>query len=82
LRQIIVPNYPLLAARAHVEGKVVLSLKVDRTTGQVMQADVISGHVLLNDSAIESAKKWQYEMSQTLPEKIKVVLDFSLHCEN
>jgi Gram-negative bacterial TonB protein C-terminal len=82
LKQYVAPNYPLLAARAHVEGKVVLSLEVDRTTGQVRQANAISGHVLLKDSAIESVKQWQYDLSQTLPEQIEVVLDFSLHCGN
>ena len=82
LKQHIVPNYPLLAARAHVEGTVVLSLEIDRATGHVLHANAISGHALLKDSAIESVKKWQFDISQTLPEMIKVILDFSLHCEN
>jgi TonB family protein len=82
LKQFILPNYPLIAARAHLEGKVVLSLEVDRTTGRVVNAKAISGHVLLKDSATESVKTWQFEIPQTLPDRIKVLFDFSLQCGN
>ncbi|MGB8496322.1 MAG: TonB family protein [Candidatus Acidiferrum sp.] len=80
LTQYVAPGYSPLAAHLSIEGKVVLSLRVDHATGQVKGVDVASGHALFQDSAIKAAKQWQFDASQALPEQIKVVLDFSLHC--
>jgi TonB family protein len=82
LKQFVVPGYSPLAAQVHIEGKVVLSLRVDRATGQVEGVNVVSGHALLQDSAMKAAKQWQFDPSQELPEQIMVVLDFSFHCGN
>jgi TonB family protein len=82
LKHYVAPEYSRLAAQTHIEGKVILSLRVDHVSGQVESLDVISGHALLQDRAREAAKQWQFDPSQALPEQIKVVLDFSLHCGN
>lgn len=82
LKEYVAPPYPPLAAQSHIAGKVVLSLRVDQATGRVESEDVVSGHALLQYSATNAAKRWQFDPSQELPEQIKVVLDFSFHCGN
>lgn len=82
LKQYVAPEYPPLATHTRVEGKVTLSVRVDRVSGQVESIDVVSGHALLQGSAMMAAKQWQFDTSQALPEQIKVVLDFSFHCGN
>lgn len=80
LKQFIAPKYPRLAAQTRIEGRVTLSLTVNRTTGQVENAEGTNGHALLIQAAIDSAKHWQFDPSQNLPAKITVVLNFSLDC--
>lgn len=80
LKQFVAPTYSKLAAQTHIEGRVTLSLTVNRTTGQVENVEATNGHALLVDAAIESAKHWQFDPSQNLPAKITAVLDFSLNC--
>lgn len=82
LKQFVAPVFPPLAAQIRMEGRVTLSLRVDHSTGQVESVDVVSGHALLQDSSMKAAKQWQFDPTQALPEQIKVVLDFSLHCSN
>jgi TonB family protein len=82
LKEYAAPLYSPLAAQTHIEGKVVLSLRVGHATGKVESVDVISGHALLQYSATEAAKQWQFDPAQALPEQIKAVLDFSFHCGN
>jgi len=81
-KQYVAPNYSPLAAQAGVEGTVTLSLKVDRVSGKVESIDVISGHALLRGPATKAAMQWQFDPTQTLPEQIKVVLNFSHPCGN
>jgi TonB family protein len=80
LKQFIAPKYPRLAAQTRIEGRVTISLTVNRTTGQVENAEATSGHALLIAAAIDSAKHWQFDSSQNLPAKITAVLNFSLNC--
>lgn len=82
LRQFVAPTYSPLAVQTRIEGKVILSLRVDHTTGQVESVDVVSGHALLQDSSTRAAKQWQFDPAQGLPERIKVALDFSPRCGN
>ena len=37
---------------------------------------------LLKASAEEAVRQWQFDPSQPLPDQIRIVLDFSLHCRN
>jgi TonB family protein len=82
LTRYVAPIYPPLAVQARIQGKVTLSLTVNRLTGQVEDAEVLNGHVLLKFSSLDSARKWQFDPSQGLPSKIDVLLDFSIHCGN
>ncbi|HVP54820.1 MAG TPA: energy transducer TonB, partial [Candidatus Eisenbacteria bacterium] len=82
LEEFVAPIYPKLAVQAHIEGRVTLSLAINRTTGQVDNAEAVDGHVMLVSGAIKSAKHWRFDHSDTLPEKITAVLDFSFKCAN
>jgi len=82
LKQYVAPSYPPLAVQTHIEGKVRLSLRVDRVSGQVESVDVSGGHPIFKESAEKAAKQWQFEPSQSLPKQITALLDFSLHCGN
>src|SRR5260370_3456675 len=82
LKQYVAPSYPPLAVQTHMEGKVIIALRVDRVSGQVKRIDLINGHALFKESAEKAASQWQFEPSQSLPQHIKALLDFSLHCGN
>jgi TonB family protein len=53
------PIYPALALKARVQGKVVLRITVNEQ-GFVTDAQVVSGHPLLNEAAIDAVRQWQY----------------------
>jgi Ca-activated chloride channel homolog len=53
------PVYPELAKQARVSGTVSLELTVDEE-GNVSDARVRNGHVLLNQAAIDAVKQWKY----------------------
>jgi TonB family protein len=60
LIKMVDPKYPPEALKQHVEGIVVMEAVID-TKGQVKDVTVIEGHDLLNATAVEALKQWQYE---------------------
>jgi protein TonB len=54
------PVYPKVASMARVSGSVVLEATVTEQ-GTVEEIQVISGHPLLIEAAINCVKQWQYE---------------------
>ena len=70
------PVYPEEAERAGVYGKVVVSVKVE-TTGEVSLVQVVSGHRLLNQAAIEAAKQWKFINTYPDPVTIELTFNFS-----
>ncbi|MBN8888039.1 MAG: hypothetical protein J0I77_20165 [Rudaea sp.] len=78
--QIRPPRYPPSAVRAHVGGKVLLSVRLDET-GKVVEAmpyqtslDVRTSNEreaqewrkLLESASIDAAKRWQYDLTETI----------------
>jgi len=53
------PLYPALARQARIQGNVVLHAIIDKE-GKVAQLEVISGHPLLVQSALDAVKQWRY----------------------
>jgi TonB family protein len=53
------PEYPGLAARAHVTGIVILEAVVDRN-GRVADVRVLRSIPLLDKAAVEAVRKWHY----------------------
>ena len=65
------PVYPSLAQKTHTQGVVLLEAVITREgTIDPARIRVISGHVLLNDAAIDAVKQWRYK--PTLLNKVPV----------
>ena len=53
------PVYPEVAARARVQGNVVVEIQVS-TQGRVTDARIVTGIPLLNDAALAAVRQWVY----------------------
>ncbi len=75
------PQYPGLARKAHIQGRVVIEAATD-IWGKVVETRVISGHRLLSDAAIAAVRQWIYEPyiinGMPHPVRFTVSLDFQL----
>ncbi len=71
------PEYPAVAKDAEVEGDVVVEVTVDEE-GKVSNARVVSGHPMLQASAIVAAKEWTFNPTSIdgNPVKVSGVLTF------
>ena len=65
------PAYPPLARQARIQGVVVLHAIIDKE-GKVSQMEVISGHPLLVQSALDAVKQWRYKPTQLNGEPAEV----------
>ena len=65
------PTYPPLARQARIQGSVVLHAIIDKD-GNVTQLEVISGHPLLVQSALQAVKQWRYQPTQLNGESVEV----------
>ncbi len=54
------PVYPPLARQARIQGTVVLHAIIDKD-GKVAQLEVVSGHPLLVQAALDAVKQWRYK---------------------
>ncbi|HKV91950.1 MAG TPA: energy transducer TonB [Candidatus Angelobacter sp.] len=54
------PDYPQMARIAHIQGKVLIRIQVDKE-GRVVDEKALSGHPILIQSAMDAVKKWQYK---------------------
>ena len=55
----VVPGYPALARQVHLEGAVRLRAIIDRE-GRVSSLEVLSGHPLLAQVALDAVSRWRY----------------------
>jgi periplasmic protein TonB len=53
------PVYPLLARQARIQGKVLLRAVISRE-GAIENLQVVSGHPMLVQSAIDAVRQWRY----------------------
>lgn len=76
------PVYPRAAIAARVQGVVLIEAVTD-IYGRVRDAKVVSGHPLLNNSALQAIRQWIYEpfMINGIPKPVKftVSITFSLN---
>lgn len=54
------PSYPQIALKAHIQGIVVIDAVTD-VYGHVVSVNVVTGHPLLKQSAVDAVKQWVYE---------------------
>ena len=76
------PAYPELAKRAHIQGVVILQVKV-KTDGSIEVQKILQGEPVLADAAIDAVKHWRANpalINGTRVETISTVtFDFELH---
>jgi len=65
------PVYPPLARQARIQGTVVLHAIIDKE-GKVAQLEVISGHPLLVQAALDAVKQWRYKPTQLNGDPVEV----------
>jgi periplasmic protein TonB len=65
------PLYPPLARQARIQGNVVLHAIIDKD-GRVAQLEVVSGHPLLVQAALDAVKQWRYRPTQLNGEPVEV----------
>lgn len=66
------PVYPPLAARARLEGAVVLQATIDEV-GEVSEVVVLRGHPLLNQAAVDAVRQWRYSPTILNGEPVSVI---------
>lgn len=75
------PNYPEVARKQHIEGTVLLQVRISRE-GTVCDAALISGHPLLAPAAIEAVKQWRYKPyllnGQAVEVETQALINFAL----
>jgi len=72
------PQYPPAAREKHIEGAVVLEVRID-AEGHVSDAKVLSGPDELRRAALEAILQWHYSpTAMTLPTTTEVTMDFKL----
>jgi TonB family protein len=59
-RIVAITEYPPRAAKARIQGDVVIQCFLD-STGAVMRAEVVSGHTLFTGQARENASLWKFQ---------------------
>lgn len=65
------PVYPPLARQARISGSVVLHAIIDKD-GRVSQLEVVSGHPLLVQAALDAVKNWRYQPTQLNGDAVEV----------
>lgn len=73
VRSAAAPVYPPVALTANTSGDVQVAVTIEKT-GNVTNADFVSGNPLLHKAAVEAAKRWKFEK---LNEEARVQLTFS-----
>jgi protein TonB len=65
------PVYPPLARQARIQGRVVLHAIIDKE-GRVSELQVVSGHPLLVQAAMNAVQNWRYQPTQLNGEPVEV----------
>jgi protein TonB len=65
------PEYPALARNIHLAGTVYLRAVIG-TDGTVRQLEVISGHPILANSALQAVRQWRYQPTRLDGEPVEV----------
>jgi protein TonB len=65
------PVYPALARQARIQGNVVLHAIIGKD-GRVGELEVVSGHPLLVQAALDAVKNWRYQPTQLNGDPVEV----------
>jgi TonB family protein len=78
----VAPEFNVLAARASLQGDVLLRLRVDSATGAVTQSELVKSRPLLGDDALRASRQWRFEPGSTPVEPFEMTLSFKVTCPN
>lgn len=75
-RPIVSPVYPPEAKAAHVQGVVVMHAIISKT-GEIKDLQVISGHPLLTQAAMDAVRQWRYRpyLLQGVPVEVETTIN-------
>ena len=65
------PPYPAEAKAARASGAVQVQVTISET-GEVISADVVSGHPLLRDASLNAARQWKFKPTELSGQPVKV----------
>lgn len=71
------PVYPGDAVNLHIQGVVKLTVAID-TTGHVENVRLLSGHRLLAPAAMQAARHWVFEPTETSGHAVRVITQISM----
>jgi protein TonB len=71
------PSYPILAKRARIEGTVRLQAFISKD-GTVQKVEVMSGHAVLAQAAVEAVQQWRYKPTELNGETVEVVTNIDV----
>jgi protein TonB len=72
------PQYPQLARQARVQGVVVLRAVISRE-GKIENLQLVTGHPLLVQSAMEAVRQWRYRPYVLNNEPVEVVTQVTVN---
>jgi protein TonB len=76
----VMPDYPLVARQAGIQGDVVVKTTIDEK-GSVVNMQIVSGPALLRGAALAALRRWKYEPStlngQPISIQVLVTIKFS-----
>lgn len=80
LVQKIEPQYPVIAQRAHVQGTVQLKAIISRE-GAIENLQLVNGHPLLVQAAIDAVKQWRYRpyVLNGEPLEVETIVNVNFH---
>ena len=78
LLQKVLPVYPAAARTARIQGEVVLEIVVD-PDGRVSLTRVLSGHILLQQAAMDAVQQWVYSPMFLNGQAVEVLTTVSLN---
>jgi protein TonB len=73
----VAPIYPPPARSSGVQGDVIVETTIDKT-GKVVKMHVVSGPLMLRESALDSLKRWKYEPSSLNGEPVEVQMQITI----
>jgi len=76
IRNKVQPVYPAAARQAHIDGVVRLHVIIAKD-GTITQLEVVSGHPLLAQAALDAVRQWVYEptLLEGKPVEVDTVID-------
>jgi TonB family protein len=79
----VIPIYPEMARRLGITGTVFVEIVIN-TQGEVESPRVVSGHIMLNDVALEAVSKWRFQpgMQWNRPVRVRMTIPVQFRFRN